>query len=89
VLTVRHSMEHGGLCGAIDDLFVRPPFRRRGIGMALVEALVAAAHARGCVALQVEVDGANAEATALYCKRGLEAVADGRIILTGPLPPRT
>src|SRR4051812_39965578 len=34
VLALRHSMEFGGLAGVIDDLFVRPEFRRRGIGSA-------------------------------------------------------
>src|SRR5258708_3469166 len=32
VLTVRFSMEYAGLVGVIDDLFVRPIGRRRGLG---------------------------------------------------------
>jgi GNAT superfamily N-acetyltransferase len=39
VLTLRHSMEFGGLAGIIDDLFVRPQFRRQGVGSALLFAL--------------------------------------------------
>src|SRR5215831_5879866 len=36
VLTVRFTMEHAGLSGYVDDLYVRPEFRRRGIGRQLL-----------------------------------------------------
>jgi len=39
VLALRHSMEFGGLAGVVDDLFVRPQFRRNGVGSALLSAL--------------------------------------------------
>lgn len=41
VLTLRFSMEQGGLEGCIDDLFVRPDARRRGLGRILLETLLA------------------------------------------------
>jgi hypothetical protein len=34
VLTLRYTMEHGALTGCIDDLFVRPEFRRQRIAHA-------------------------------------------------------
>src|SRR6476620_11288783 len=39
VLSVRYTMEHGGLSGYVDDLFVRPSFRRRGVAHALLHEL--------------------------------------------------
>jgi GNAT superfamily N-acetyltransferase len=36
VLTFCHSMEYGGRSAFIDDLFVRPELRNRGVGRALV-----------------------------------------------------
>ncbi len=32
VLTFGYSMEYGGRVGTLDDLFVRAPFRDRGLG---------------------------------------------------------
>ena len=39
VLTTRHSMEFGGVDGFVDDLFVRPAFRRHGVGTSLMTVL--------------------------------------------------
>jgi GNAT superfamily N-acetyltransferase len=39
VLAVRYTMEHGGLSAYVDDLFVRPAFRRQGVGRGLLNAL--------------------------------------------------
>lgn len=54
VLTVRHSMEYGGPDGFIDDLYVRPAHRRRGLGAAALEALLAESRQRELKALHVE-----------------------------------
>ena len=39
VLTFCYSMEYGGRSAFVDDLFVRPAVRNRGVGRALVAAL--------------------------------------------------
>ncbi|MGE3191375.1 MAG: N-acetyltransferase family protein [Vicinamibacterales bacterium] len=87
VLSVRFAMEFGGLAGYIDDLFVRPPFRRRGAARAAVDALVAECRRRGCHALHVEVDPANEPAVRLYQAYGLAPPADGRQEFRGLLTP--
>jgi len=66
VLTFCYSMEYGGRSAFVDDLFVRPAVRNRGVGRALV------AHARticeefGIRAMHLEVARTNASAQAVY-----------------------
>jgi GNAT superfamily N-acetyltransferase len=89
VLTVRHAMEYGGLSAYIDDLFVRPAWRRHGVGRALLAELFRDCRARGCRAVQVEVGADNAPAIRLYGTFGLRPHQDGRMLLSGPIsdPP--
>ena len=85
VLTVRFTMEHEGLSGYVDDLYVVPQSRRTGIGHALLTELVAECRARGCTALKVEVDQGNTAALRLYSKFGLRIATDGRVLASGAL----
>jgi len=78
VLVLRHSMEFGGLTGIIDDLFVRPPFRRQGIGTALVGVAFEECRRLGAAAVEVEVGVDNPAAGNLYRSFGLAANDDGR-----------
>src|SRR5690606_31633163 len=71
VLSVRHSMEFGGPIGYIDDLYVRPAYRRRGAARAGLDRLVEDCRRRRCHALHVEVGRDNAAAVALYRGYGL------------------
>jgi ribosomal protein S18 acetylase RimI-like enzyme len=73
VLALRHSMEFGGGTGVIDDLFVRPPFRRRGVGTHLMAALLQACAELRLLAVEVEVGPDNAAAKMLYRKFRLVA----------------
>ena len=70
VLTVAFSMEYGGLRGFIDDLYVLPAARGRGIGAALLAAARDGALARGVRALCVETGLANHPARGLYARAG-------------------
>jgi len=70
VLTVAFSMEYGGLRGFIDDLYVRPAARGRGIGAALLVAAREGAIARGLRALCVETGLADHPARSLYARAG-------------------
>ncbi len=78
VLSVRFTMEFGGLIAYIDDLFVRPAYRRRGAARAGLDVLVAESRRRGCRSLLVEVGPDNAAALALYGSIGLTPRADER-----------
>ncbi len=52
------------------ELAVEGPFRRRGIGQALVERLVSLARARGCYGMWVLTDAENAGALTTYQRSG-------------------
>ena len=82
VLTVRFSMEHGGLDAFIDDLFVRSSYRRRGLGHLALLALFAECRQRGVLAVHVEVGQNNAPARSLYASYGLALRDDDRQLLT-------
>jgi ribosomal protein S18 acetylase RimI-like enzyme len=82
VLTVRFSMEYGGLDAFIDDLFIRPAYRRQGLGRAALKALFDECERRQVLAVHVEVGSDNIGAKALYRSYGLEPQSDRRQMLT-------
>jgi GNAT superfamily N-acetyltransferase len=79
VLTVGFGMEYGGLRGFIDDLFVRPSARGRGVASALLTAMVEECVARGVLSLNVEVGPDNDVARRVYARAGL--ADSGRLLL--------
>ena len=85
VLTVRFTMEFGGLDAFIDDLFVRPAFRRRGLAQSLLAELFSECDRRGVLAVHVEAGRDNDAALGLYRSRGLQPGTDGRLMLTALL----
>ena len=85
VLTVAFGMEYGGLRGFIDDLFVRPSARGRGVATALLDAMTADCVARGVRSLNVEVGPDNDAARRVYERAGL--TDSGRLLLSGALAP--
>ncbi len=85
VLTTRYTMEHGAMSGYVDDLYVRPSFRRIGAATALLGQLFAECRVRGCASVQVEAGQSNIAALAAYAKFGLRAATDGRLLLSGPI----
>lgn len=62
----RHSIDHGGRIAVLDDLWVDPGFRGRGLGRALLEAALADAAGNGARAAMLEADAADGRAAALY-----------------------
>ncbi len=82
VMTIRFSMEYGGLDAFIDDLFVRVPYRRQGLGQTLLDTLFAKCQQRKVLAVHVEVGQNNVAANALYGNCGLKLREDCRQMLT-------
>jgi GNAT superfamily N-acetyltransferase len=78
------SLEHQGLIGEIDEFFVLPEVRSRGIGTALLAALETALAGTGCVRLELQLGVANSQARAFYQRQGFAARA-GYQLLDKPL----
>jgi len=62
----------------VEDLFVRPAFRGRGIGKALLQHVAAVAVERGCVRLQWDVLAWNQPAIDFYNSLNAEMLDDWR-----------
>jgi ribosomal protein S18 acetylase RimI-like enzyme len=69
VLTWSFSLESGGLDGYIDELFLEPEVRGRGIGTRVLAQAVLEARRRGCLRLCLEVEHGN-PAINLYRRAG-------------------
>lgn len=82
-LTVGYSMEYGGLRGFVDDLFVRPAHRGRGLAAAALAELRRVAESMGVRALLVEVGPENAVARRVYARAGFADT--GRMVIAQPL----
>ena len=80
ILTLGYSFEFRGRDAFIDELYIEPGFRRRGLGRRALEFLEEKARASGVNALHLEVDRGNDPAMELYRRTGYEN--HGRHLLT-------
>ena len=64
------SLEHGGFSSWLDELYVVPERRGRGVGTELLRAVIEHAHNRGCRAVDLEVDQSHARSESLYAREG-------------------
>ncbi|HZC36511.1 MAG TPA: GNAT family N-acetyltransferase [Chthoniobacterales bacterium] len=62
------SMEHGGVSGWLEELYVLPDWRGRGIGSRLIAEVAACAKAMGWRALDLEVEASHERAVSLYAR---------------------
>ncbi len=83
VLTVSFSMEYGGLRGFIDDFFVKPSVRNKGLGRAALRHARQACIDAGLKALLVETGPSDYPAHRLYVREGF--AENGRVFLTQSL----
>jgi ribosomal protein S18 acetylase RimI-like enzyme len=70
VVTFTWSVEFGGLDAMIDEIFLRPAVRGRGIAMEVLNALTAELARAGVRAVHLEVDQQNESAKRLYTRSG-------------------
>lgn len=73
VVTFGWSIEFGGLDGIVDELYVRPAVRQRGMATEALSALCKALAQNGVKALHLEVDRDNDSARKLYSRCKFEA----------------
>jgi ribosomal protein S18 acetylase RimI-like enzyme len=86
VFRFRRRLNHATFEGWVSDLVVREPFRGRGIGRALLAAVIAEWRLRGSHRIQLEVGGDRTVARALYEAMGF--VEQGRYFEIGPVATR-
>lgn len=74
------SLEHGGWSGWLEEFYVLPEWRGRGVGSLLLAGVVAAATGRGWSALDLEVDSAHQRVISLYARNGFQPVSRTRFV---------
>jgi GNAT superfamily N-acetyltransferase len=85
------SFEYQGLVAEIDEFFVRPQARSRGMGTALLEFAESGLRERGCTWVQLQLGAANAAAHAFYRRHGYAERADYELLnkkLAGTRPAK-
>jgi ribosomal protein S18 acetylase RimI-like enzyme len=70
VLACGFSLEYRGRDAFVDEIYVRPDRRDRGIGGRILDAMEAECRRRGIAALHLEVDHDNPAGRRLYVRRG-------------------
>ena len=66
----RHSVDHGGGVAMLDDLWIEPGLRGRGLGARLLRAALAGMEEAAARAVVVEADPADAPAMSFYARLG-------------------
>ncbi len=74
VLAYTWTIEHGGPCAWLDELYVLPSLRDRGIGRALLLRALETARGDGARAVDLEVDVEHERAERLYEREGFESL---------------
>ena len=72
------SAEHGGLITWLEELYVVRSYRSRGIGSALLGAVIERAYGAGAVAVDLEVDASHSRAQSLYRRLGFRPLNRSR-----------
>ncbi|QFT81075.1 putative acetyltransferase [Roseovarius sp. THAF27] len=73
IVTFGWSVEFGGLDGFVDEIFIRPGVRGRGIGSEILLALPKTLAKAGMKAIHLEVDRGNEAARRVYEKLRFES----------------
>lgn len=69
-LSFTWTLEHGGKSCWLEELYVMPAYRERGIGRQLLDAVCQHAAELGCAAVDLEVEEEHARAQHLYEREG-------------------
>ncbi len=80
------TIEHGGRSAWLEELYVEPAARGRGIGAALLRAACEAAADAGAVAIDLEIERGHERAARLYERAGFQPLARARWVKRLPRP---
>ena len=85
MVTFGWSMPHGGMVGWLEDCYIRPSVRGRGIGTEVLHAVAVNLGRAGMRAMHAILPQADPDAAARFCaKAGFRAVPGARL-MTDPL----
>lgn len=85
VVSFGWSLEFGGMDGYVDEFWIRPGVRGRGLGSEVLAALIPALEAAGLKALHLEAGAENSHAQRLYARHGF-VLRDGFHLMTRVAP---
>ena len=78
LLTLRPNVWYDGPIGLVDELYVAPEARGRGLGSALLAAVESLTRERGGRLIEIAVDGADTDAHRFYERHGYTSVEAGQ-----------
>lgn len=82
VLAYTWTIEHGGACAWLDELYVSPSARGGGVGTALLHRAYEVARGDSCRAVDLEVDADHARVESLYLREGFRPLPRRRFSRT-------
>jgi len=72
------TLEHGGKSAWLDELYVLPEYRDRGVGSVLLGAVTEEVRREGCRAVDLEVEEEHCRAERLYERKGFKRLRRSR-----------
>jgi len=87
VLTLRFGMEYGGMMACLDDLYVVPSSRNRGLSTRALQHIAEFCQSVGIRAITVEVGHSNGPAQTVYRRVGLVEVPDRQLLVLALASP--